>query len=156
MSITLQEVIDALTLTNDHTRYFYDREKDEIVMLLDQTFAVPDPEMKKLARAVKRTPDRFAEIPVLSPGEQYQAMQAFISTMEDEKVRTMEDEKVRGMFQRQTQGPECFQRFYIMVEGFGYSKAWELFQSLIYEGVAREWCRENRIGVAEDEGSFGS
>ncbi len=148
MSITLQEVIDALTLTNDHTRYFYDREKDEIVMLLDQTFAVPDPEMKKLARAVKRTPDRFAEVPVLSTGEQYQAMQAFISTMEDEKVR--------GMFRRQTQGPECFQRFYIMVEGFGYSKAWELFQSLIYEGVAREWCRENGIRVAEDEGSFGS
>ena len=71
MSITLQEVIDALTLTNDHTRYFYDRERDEIVMLLDQTFAVPDPEMKRLAQAVKLTPDRFAEIPVLSPGEQY-------------------------------------------------------------------------------------
>ena len=111
-------------------------------------FECTDPEMKKLAVAVKRTPDRFAEVPVLSPGEQYQAMQAFISTMEDEKVR--------GMFRRQTQGPECFQRFYIMVEGFGYSKAWELFQSLIYEGVAREWCRENGIRIVEGDGSLSS
>lgn len=147
MSVKLQDVIDALTLTNDHTRYFYDRRKDEIVMLLDQNFSIADPEMKKLAREVKRTPERFAEIPVLSPGEQYQAMQAFISTMEDEKMR--------GLFLRQTQGPECFQRFYVMVEGFGYSKAWELFQELIYEGVAREWCRENGID-AEDTIKEGS
>ena len=64
MSVKLQDVIDALTLTNDHTRYFYDRRKDEIVMLLDQNFSIADPEMKKLAREVKRTPERFAEIPV--------------------------------------------------------------------------------------------
>jgi DNA-binding LacI/PurR family transcriptional regulator len=74
----------------------------------------------------------------------------------EELEKLLADEKVRGMFRRQTQGSECFQRFYILVEGFGYSKAWELFQSLIYEGVAREWCRENGILVAEDEGSFGS
>ena len=143
MSILLRDVTDALTLTNDHTHYFYDRETDELVMLIDQSFSVPDANMRKLARAVKRTPERFAEIPVLSPGEQYQAMQAFISTMEDEKMR--------NLFFRQTQGPECFRRFFVMVEGFGYTKAWELFQKLIYEGVAREWCRENGINVEEDK-----
>lgn len=148
MSIKLQDVIDALTLTNDHTRYFYDREKDEIVMLLDQAFSVPDLAMKKLAGDVKRRPERFAEIPVLSPGEQYQAMQAFISTIEDDRMR--------GLFERQTQGPECFQRFYVLVEGFGYNRAWELFQQLIYEGVAGEWCRENGILTEEDSGPYGS
>lgn len=103
----------------------------------------PSWEEKELERAreIVETDD-YLKLPTRWNVHEYNMMEGFI--------RTLEDNKIAGILATTIHGSGAFRRFKDSVYQFDLEKRWYEFRDEAYKEIARSWCREQGILYIED------
>ena len=124
--IKLKEIVDAMEISVDEARWYYDSSKHEVLMAVEYVdeYAplIDDIESKDEMISL---PDRF-EV------DDYKMMRRFAVMHSEELLYTLEGKRV-------------FRKFKDKVFDLGVEEAWYAFKDEWYKKVATEWCDRNNI-----------
>lgn len=146
----VMELAKAFELANEMFRVFYDRKKDGLVVVNDETFILAEflveadltgfeeseREAILTAWAIKDNPDRFVVLPVNRDQQMGDMMRAFAFNQDDKACDAILEE-IRG---RENSG-----RFDRVIERFGLRHEWQDFKNEGWRHVASVWCEEKGI-----------
>ena len=129
----LDDVIEALEMTSDTSKAFYDLVTKKIEWLDD--FGMTRDEYE----AASDTLDEhgFKRLPEQRDINEYRMMRDFA------------DEKNSPELRNAISGRGAFRRFKDMVYRMGLDQEWYLFRDRQYRRVALEWCEDNGITLEE-------
>lgn len=131
--IDIEIIVEALEMTDDMNRYFFDLESMETVCLSDFD---PSSTMAT-ATLMDEHPDRFVALPTQRQINEYGMMEDFVNRLPD-------GEEKRNLGNA-IQGRGAFRRFKDGIYHFGLQDTWFAFRDAAYHRVARHWCEENDI-----------
>jgi len=149
LKIDLDELIDAMTWSNEETRAYLDLRTGAIGIVGYETMsAIEDgdeedlPEWQKpeleLAREVAADDENFVALPRIEPGEQYEIMTDFVRQLGDERAR----ERLADALDR----PKPFRRFKDALAELGsVRERWFSFERERHQELASRWLES--IGV---------
>jgi len=150
----LVELAKAFELANEMFRTFYDREKDDLAFVNDETFTLaeflgeadlagfeePEREAVLTVWAIQDNPDRFVVLPANRDQQMGDLMRQFAFNQDDKACDAILEE-IRG---RENSG-----RFDRVIERFALHHEWQDFKDEGWRRVASMWCEENGIAYEE-------
>jgi len=131
--INLDIIVEALEMTDNETDFFFDREKNDTVMLSQYS----DDYQQVSDMIDEDEDDRFIRLPSQREINEYGMMEEFVSNVRNDSQRTALEIALSGR--------GAFRRFKDTVIRFGIEKNWYAFRDKEYLRVAREWCKENNV-----------
>lgn len=146
----LAELAKAWELAGEDFLYFYDREKEKLILITEEQFTLADflgekdlagmqeeeQEAIRSAWEVHDNPDRFVVLPANRDQQIYDLMREFAFNQDDKACDAILEE-IRG---RENSG-----RFDRVIERFGLHHEWQDFKDEGWLHVAAVWCDENEI-----------
>ncbi len=155
--VKLNELIFGMEIQSDEASAYLNRITGEVFVMEDRFLYLaeadeeeeeedsfrPSWEEEELerARAIVET-DNYLKLPTQWDVHEYQMMEQFI--------RSLEDEKVAGLLAVTIHGAGAFRRFKDSIYQLDLEKQWYDFRDNAYKEIAREWCREQCILYIED------
>ena len=131
--INLDLIVEALEMTDNETEFFFDREKNDTVMLSQYS----DDYQQVSDMIDEDEDDRFIRLPSQREINEYGMMEEFVSNVRNDSQRAALEIAISGR--------GAFRRFKDTVIRFGIEKNWYAFRDKEYLRVAREWCEENDV-----------
>ena len=131
--INLDLIVEALEMTDNETEFFFDREKNDTVMLSQYS----DDYQQVSDMIDEDEDDRFIRLPSQREINEYGMMEEFVSNVRNDSQRAALENAISGR--------GAFRRFKDTVIRFGIEKNWYIFRDKEYLRVAREWCEENDV-----------
>ena len=131
--INLDIIVEALEMTDDETEFFFDREKNDTVMLSQYS----DDYQQVSDMIDEDEDDRFIRLPSQREINEYGMMEEFVSNVRNDSQRVALEIALSGR--------GAFRHFKDTVIRFGIEKNWYAFRDKEYLHVAREWCVENDV-----------
>ena len=131
--INLDIIVEALEMTDNETEFFFDREKNDTVMLSQYS----DDYQQVSDMIDEDEDDRFIRLPSQREINEYGMMEEFVSNVRNDSQRAALEIALSGR--------GAFRRFKDTVIRFGIEKNWYAFRDKEYLRVAREWCEENDV-----------
>ena len=131
--INLDIIVEALEMTDNETEFFFDREKNDTVMLSQYS----DDYQQVSDMIDEDEDDRFIRLPSQREINEYGMMEEFVSNVRNDSQRAALEIALSGR--------GAFRRFKDTVIRFGIEKNWYAFRDKEYLRVAREWCVENDV-----------
>lgn len=131
--INLDIIVEALEMTDNETEFFFDREKNDTVMLSQYS----DDYQQVSDMIDEDEDDRFIRLPSQREINEYGMMEEFVSNVRNDSQRAALENAISGR--------GAFRRFKDTVIRFGIEKNWYIFRDKEYLRVAREWCEENDV-----------
>ena len=136
MKVKLQDIIDAMDMTDRYTENFLDAATGEIVYINDMVMG-----QKEKDEIYDRLDEHgFYRLPTSFDLRDYDIMEDFIAGM---------PEGVQGRMYDAIQGRGAFRRFKDMVCEMGIEQMWYEFHDNVYKRKAASWCEENGIDYDE-------
>ncbi len=150
----LVELAKAFELANEMFRAFYDREKDDLAVVNDETFTLAEflgeadlagfeeseREAVLMVWAIQDNPDRFVVLPANRDQQMGDLMRAFAFNQDDKACDAILEE---------IRGHENSGRFDRVIERFGLHHEWQDYKDEGWRHVASVWCEENGIPYEE-------
>ena len=138
--IDLNLILEALDMTNDHLRFFYDRQAGSTISVSENDWD------RALADAIDAdTEGRYVPLPTRREIDEYGMMKAFAGLLpEGEARRTLE---------RALSGRGAFRRFREAVADFGLTPRWHDFRTAACHRLALEWCAANGVDCGTRPGA---
>ena len=135
MKVKLSEIIDAIEMTDQQSKYFLDKKTGEILCTYEGMMRDEEEEIdQKLDRhGFYRLPDSF-DI------RNYDIMESFAEEQSGKAADTL---------MRALQGKGAFRRFKDAVYDLDLDRQWFAFQNEAYRRKAIRWCEENDIKYVE-------
>ena len=131
--INLDIIVEALEMTDNETEFFFDREKNDTVMLSQYS----DDYQQVSDMIDEDEDDRFIRLPTQREINEYGMMEEFVSSVQNDSQKAALENAISGR--------GAFRRFKDTVIRFGIEKNWYAFRDKEYLRVAREWCEENDV-----------
>ena len=132
MKVKLQDIIDAMDMTDRYTENYLDAETGEIEYINDMVMGQDEKE-----EIYERLDEHGCyQLPSSFDLRDYDIMEDFISGM---------PEGVQGRMYSAIQGKGAFRRFKDMVNDMGIEQLWYEFHDDAYKRKAARWCEENGI-----------
>lgn len=131
--INLDLIVEALEMTNNETKFFFDREENDTVMLSPYS----DDHSQISDMIDEDDDDRFIPLPNQREINEYGMMEEFVSNVRNDSQRAALEIAISGR--------GAFRRFKDTIIRLGLEKKWYAFRDKEYLRVAREWCEENKI-----------
>ena len=131
--INLDIIVESLEMTDNETEFFFDREKEDTVMLSPYS-----DDYSQISDMIDEDEDdRFIRLPTQREINEYGMMEEFVSNVRNDSQRAALEMAISGR--------GAFRRFKDTVIRFGIEKKWYAFRDKEYLRVAREWCEENDV-----------
>ena len=131
--INIDIIVEALEMTDNETEFFFDREKEDTVMLSEYS-----DDYKQISDMIDEDEDdRFVRLPSQREINEYGMMEEFVNSIRNDNQRATLEMAISGR--------GAFRRFKDTVIRFGIEKKWYAFRDKEYLRVAREWCEENNV-----------
>jgi len=153
MPVKLSDIVDALEMQFDESGTYLDKETGEVITISFQVIGMaeegesPDtlpgwqqPEFKT-AQSIDTTPDRFLALPSKFDVHEWQIMEEFASSVEDEALR---DELLSAIH-----GRGAFRYFKDLIHRRGVKDDWYKFRAEALREIAVEWLEENGLTYSE-------
>lgn len=137
--VHLSDISEALSDGSGFLRY-YDREKDEIVMIAEYDTFEEDEELRELIDNDES--DRYVYIDTFmgyDPG--WKCMEKFVLNVVDDSKR---DE-----FAYAISGKGAFRNFRYFAEKYDLLDSWYKFRDEYWLALAREWCEDHDVPFTE-------
>ena len=131
--INLDIIVEALEMTDNETEFFFDREKNDTVMLSQYS----DDYQQVSDMIDEDEDDRFIRLPTQREINEYGMMEEFVSSVQNDSQKAALENAISGR--------GAFRRFKDTVIRFGIEKNWYAFRDKEYLRVAREWCEKNDV-----------
>ncbi len=151
--VDIREVAGAIELQVEGNLALVDKIDGEIVHVSDEAIEdVEDEEdfshlqewereERHLAQHILENKTRYAQVPDCSDVDEYQLMESFIDSLQDNQSRNDLSKAIRGK--------GAFRRFKDQIVTQGVADQWYDYQSVYYRALAIEWCEENDIPYKE-------
>ena len=148
LPVKLQDVIEALQLTDDSISYFLDRRNGEIEIMTEDVWSAADkdelistyPEWQRdsilKAREIQST-DHFVELPGKFDIDSYDMMEQFCHEYPNGQI----SQKLSAVIK----GKGAFRRFRDMISDLGIQDEWNRFEYQQFEDIAVEWLEDEGI-----------
>ena len=137
--INLDIIVEALEMTDNETEFFFDREKEDTVMLSPYS-----DDYKQISDSIDEDEDdRFIRLPTQREINEYGMMEEFVGSIRNDSQRAALEIAMSGR--------GAFRRFKDTVIRFGIEKKWYDFRDKEYLRVAHEWCEENDVAYESVE-----
>ena len=131
--INLDIIVEALEMTDNETEFFFDREKNDTVMLSPYS-----DDYSQISDMIDEDEDdRFIRLPTQREINEYGMMEEFVSNVRNDSQRAALEIAISGR--------GAFRRFKDTIIRLGLEKKWYAFRDKEYLRVAREWCEENDV-----------
>lgn len=132
MKVKLSYIVDAITMTNQDSEYFLDRETGLIEWVSDM--AMTEAEQQEIYDRLDK--HGFYRLPTQYEIRDYDIMEEFVGTLSGADYERLAN-AIRGR--------GAFRRFKDAVNRMGIAREWYAFQNEAYKQKAVEWCEENDI-----------
>ncbi|SDI35700.1 UPF0158 family protein [Proteiniclasticum ruminis] len=136
MRVHLREVLDALDATNDSTVFVFSKSRNRVLLFFEGSLA-DDIEDNITLEDALNDPDSYILLPTEYEIHEYQIMEGFVKSMEEEGAV---HERLHAM-----QGKGAFRRFKEKVSLLNLEDRWYRYRNDEYEKIAVEWCSSNGI-----------
>ena len=142
MKVYLREVLDALDAATDSTVFVFSKRRNRVLLFVEGSLADDLEENITLEDALN-DPDRYIPLPREYEIHEYQIMENFVNSLENEDAAC---ELLHAM-----QGKGAFRRFKEMLSLLSLEDRWYNHREEAYEKIAVEWCVKNGIKVIKYE-----
>src|SRR5262249_31842212 len=153
MSVKIRDIVEALEMQFDESRNYLDKETGEVTTISFEVTALveagesPDtlpgwqqPEFKT-AQLIHETTGRFLALPSKFDVHEWQIMEEFASSVEDEVLR---DELLSAIH-----GRGAFRYFKDLIHRRGVKEDWYEFRAEALREIAVDWLEENGLTYSE-------
>jgi len=138
MRVYLREVLDALDAATDSTVFVFSKRRNRVLLFFEGSLA-DDIEDNITLEDALNDPDSYIPLPREYEIHEYQIMEEFVKSMEEEGAAR---ELLHAM-----QGKGAFRRFKEKVSLLSLEDRWYNHREEAYEKIAVEWCVKNGIKV---------
>ncbi|MCA1010350.1 UPF0158 family protein [Halobacillus halophilus] len=147
--VNIREVAEEIELQTEDTRVLVDKIGGKVFQVSEEALVdVEDGEdfshllewqreERHLAQHILENETRYIQLPDCSEVNEYQMMEAFINSLEDEQIH---NDLLRAI-----RGKGAFRRFKDQIVTYGVRDQWFEFKDEQYRLLAIEWCEENDI-----------
>lgn len=142
MRVYLREVLDALDATNDSTVFVFSKKRERVLLFFEGSLA-DDIEDNITLEDALNAPENYIPLPRENEIHEYQIMENFMSSMEDEDAAR----ELRNAMQ----GKGAFRRFKEKVSLLSLEDRWYNHREEAYEKIAVEWCSNNGIKLIKNK-----
>ena len=142
MRVYLRDVMDALDAATDSTVFVFSKKRNRVLLFVEGSLADDLEENITLEDALNDL-DRYIPLPREYEIHEYQIMENFVNSLEDEDEA---HELLNSM-----QGKGAFRRFKEKVSLLSLEDRWYNHREEAYEKIAVEWCVKNGIKVIKYE-----
>lgn len=132
MKVNLKEIVEGLTMVDDSTIVYFDRDKN----VVDYVFT--DWIDEELDETI---PENIIHLPSRYEIDEYRMMEDFIYSLPDGDKKVMLWDAINGR--------GAFRNFKNLIRHFDIQEHWYDFQYKEYAKVAKRWCRENNLEYFE-------
>ena len=148
LPVKLQDVIDALEMTEDFNSYFLDRRNGAIEMITEEVWSAAEnnkpiteyPEWERelilKAREIQST-DHFIELPDKLDLDSYEIMESFCHEYPNRQISQRLSDAIKGK--------GAFRRFKDMIFDLGIQDEWNRFERQSFEETAVDWLEAEGI-----------
>lgn len=141
MKVKLEDVIEAMEMTDKYSEYFLDKQTGEIEWVSDMAMSMV--EREKICNRLDE--HGFYRLPSSLDIREYDLMNEFIHGL---------PESVQGQVLSTIRGKGAFRRFKEMLTEMGILQEWYKFRENAFKQLAAKWCRENDIVFYTEEGTI--
>lgn len=149
--VRLKDILEGMEIQSDELTAYLHRPTGRVIMVSDEALAsveegpegeagVDELELAD-ARVVLSGGDDYLQLPDRFEIDEYRMMEQFAAGVEDPSVR--------AELQRALDGRGAFRRFKDAVRDHGRAAEWYGYRDRGYEDVARAWCVDHNVVVAE-------
>ena len=138
MRVYLRDVMDALDAATDSTVFVFSKKRNRVLLFVEGSLADDLEENITLEDALNDL-DRYIPLPREYEIHEYQIMENFVNSLEDEDEA---HELLNSM-----QGKGAFRRFKEKVSLLSLEDRWYNHREEAHEKIAVEWCVKNGIKV---------
>lgn len=132
MKVKLQEIIDAIEMTDQASEYFLDKETGEIVWISEVVM-----DRDEIGEAYDELDEHgFYRLPTSFDIHEYSIMEDFVYSLPEPKS----DRLARAI-----SGRGAFRRFKDGIRQLGIEEQWYEYQGNAYKRMAIEWCEDNGL-----------
>ncbi len=142
MRVHLRELLDALDATNDSTVFVFSKKRERVLLFFEGSLA-DDIEDNITLEDALNAPESYIPLPRENEIHEYQIMENFMSSMEDEDAAR----ELRNAMQ----GKGAFRRFKEKVSLLSLEDRWYNHREEAYEKIAVEWCSNNGIKLIKNK-----
>ena len=139
MTIKLEQVIEAIEMSDDFFTSFWDTKTGETVYLADPLLNGETDEV--LAAEIENDPKRFLRFPTKYEIHEYRIMEDFIEQLSPGKVQSNLSYSIRGK--------GAFRRFKDSICYHGLEQQWYDYLEKAYRDIAVRWCTEEGLAYSE-------
>jgi len=131
MQVKLDDVMEAVEMANDESRYYYNKVTGEVAMVM----------LDADSDEIEAHFDQYLSLPSKYDINDYHIMEAFIWQLPDGKQQ--------AQLTRSISGRGAFRYFRDRLADFGMTDQWYRFRDAAYRDIAIEWCQDNQIMVVK-------
>ena len=143
LPVSIREVVEAMELPNTEWHSYLNADTGEIVTVTDEDQQLVEadegpeelPEQQRVREALES--DRFLELPGSFEIHEWSIMEAFGSSLEDERLHGEVLDALRGR--------GAFRMFRSTVRRLGIENDWYRYRESAFERIAREWLEANGV-----------
>ena len=132
MTVKLSDIIDAITMANQDSFYFLDKETGIVEWVSDMVMT--EEEQQEIYNRLDE--HGFYRLPTQYEIRDYDIMEEFVDILSG----NMQERLSNALY-----GHGAFRRFKDTVHQMGIAEKWYAFQDEAYKRKAIEWCEENDI-----------
>lgn len=155
VSVKLKRLIDEMDGQMDEYSTYFNTKTGDFVLVSDEAFRIAEEDEDEestgfmdveedevqLAVDILENPDDYIELPSKYDIHEYDIMERFCMSVENEKNRKILLIAIKGS--------GAFRRFKEMVRELGMEDQWYRFKDEAYREKAIEWCNENGLTFEE-------
>lgn len=138
MRVYLRDVMDALDAATDSTVFVFSKRRNRVLLFVEGSVADELEKNLTLEDALNDS-DSYIPLPREYEIHEYQIMENFVNSMEDE-------DEARELL-NSMQGKGAFRRFKEKVSLLSLEDRWYNHREEAYEKIALEWCVKNGVKV---------
>ena len=138
MTIKLEQVIEAIEMSDDFFTSFWDTKTGETVYSADPLLNGETDEV--LAAEIENDPKRFLRFPTKYEIHEYRIMENFIEQLSPGKVQSDLSYSIRGK--------GAFRRFKESIRYHGLEQQWYDYLEKAYRDIAVRWCTEEGLAYS--------
>jgi hypothetical protein len=154
LSVKLNDIINEMEIQSDDHSYYLNKKTGEIVMVTDEHFSLADDsedishysdweqEAIRVAINVLESEENFIPLPSKFDIHEYQIMEDFCLSLDDENLR--------DKMYRSVKGSGAFRRFKDSIFEYGIEKNWFQHRREAFKRIAVDWCEGNDIPYTEE------
>ncbi|SFF86175.1 Uncharacterised protein family (UPF0158) [Halobacillus alkaliphilus] len=147
--VDIREVADAIEVQVEGDLALVDKIDGKIVHVSDEAIGDVEEEEdfdhllewqreeRHLAQHILENETRYIQVPDCSEVDEYQMMEAFINSLQDDQIH---NDLLRAI-----RGKGAFRRFKDQIVTYGVGDQWYEYKDEQYRSLAIEWCEENNI-----------